>query len=127
METERSEQIKELYWIGSSKKDLKEFPGDVQDTLGYDLWTVQMGDRPRSAKSLKGFGGADVLELVDNWDSDAYRVVYTVRFQHAVYVLHAFKKKSKQGIKTAQNDIDVVKSRLRTASDDYAKRYPDER
>ena len=127
MAIEQPKPVKALHWIGSSKKDLKAFPDDVQDACGHELWSVQLGEMPRSAKVMRGFGGADVVELVENYDGDTYRVVYTIRFRKAVYVLHAFEKKSKHGTKTAQNDIGVVKSRLRTATEDYARRYSDER
>lgn len=72
-----------------------------------------------SAKPLKGFGGANVVELVDDHQGDTYRAVYTVKFESAIYVLHAFQKKSKQGIKTPQADIDLVKRRLKAAEEDH--------
>lgn len=127
MESEWPEQLKPLHWIGPAKRELKALPGEVQNELGYDLWLVQTGGRPRSAKVLKGFGGADVLELVDNYDGDTYRAVYTVRFRRAVYVLHAFKKKSRHGIGTPGSELDVVRLRLQGAAEDYARRYCDER
>lgn len=119
-------QAKDLQWTASSMKDFRTFPDDVQDEAGYDLWLVQQGRRPSTAKVLRGFGGADVLELVENYDRDTYRVVYTVRFTHAIYVLHAFQKKSKRGTKTPQKELDLVKSRLQLAAEDYARRYSDE-
>ena len=123
----RPNQPKDLHWIGSSRKDLKAFPETVQDDFGHELRGVQLGGMPRCAKVLKGFGAADVLELVDDHDSDTYRAVYTVRFRRAIYVLHAFKKKSRHGVKTPEKDLALVKSRLRTAAEDYAGRYRDER
>jgi phage-related protein len=87
---------KPCIFIGSSLKDLKRFPGKVQNRFGYALHQVQDGDEPISAKALKGFGGRTVLELVDNFDGDTYRAVYTVRFAEVVYVLHAFQKKSRK-------------------------------
>ena len=117
---------KPVHWMGSSKKDLKAFPDEVTRDMGLTLWAVQQRMTPANAKPLKGFRGADVLEIVDRHDSDTYRVVYTVRFRKAVYVLHAFMKKSKQGIKTLQADIELVHSRLRCAQEDYARRYPGE-
>lgn len=67
-----------------------------------------------------------MVELVDDFDGDTYRAVYTVRFASAVYVLHAFKKKSKQGIKTPQGDIELIKQRLKDAQADYAARTKQE-
>jgi len=86
--------------------------------MGYALYLAQIGKKHESAKLLKGFGGASVLELVDDHDGDTYRAVYTVRFAAAVYVLHAFQKKSKKGRETPKSDIDIVRRRLRTAEDD---------
>jgi phage-related protein len=90
----------------------------VKDDMGYALYLAQIGKKHESAKLLKGFGGASVLELVDDHDGDTYRAVNTVRFAAAVYVLHAFQKKSKKGRETPKSDIDIVRRRLRTAEDD---------
>jgi len=86
--------------------------------MGFALYLAQTGRMPRSAKPLKGFGGAGVLELVENDDSGTYRAVYTVRFESAIYVLHAFQKKSKKGIRTPQQDIELVRRRLKIAEND---------
>jgi phage-related protein len=104
-----------VVWVGSSLKDLKEFPTDVQDVMGYGLYLAQRGDKHADAKPLRGFGGASVLEIVDDYDGDTYRAVYTVRFAEAVYVVHAFQKKSTRGIQTAQHDIELIEARLRMA------------
>ena len=120
----RSEQPRRpLHWVGTSKDDLKELPEDVKDVIGFALGLVQVGDTPDNAKPLKGYRGASVLEIKEDYDTDTYRAVYTVRFQKAVYVLHTFKKRSKQGIKTPQKDLDLIKQRLKCAEDDYKKRY----
>ena len=116
---------KPLRWIASSRKDFGDFPPKVQDTFGFELFLAQTGQHPPSAKPLKGFGSGTV-ELVDDFDGDAYRAVYTVRFESAVYVLHSFKKKSKQGIKTPQGDIELIKRRLRDAEADHAARAQQE-
>jgi len=87
--------------------------------MGYALYMAQLGDKSPSVKPLKGFGGASVLEVVEDYDGDTYRAVYTVKFAGRVYVLHAFQKKSKHGIKTPQHEIDLIKSRLKRAEDDY--------
>lgn len=98
-------------------------PEDVKDIFGFALRIVQRGDIPNNAKPLKDFNGVDVQEIIDNYDTDTYRAVYTVRFRNAVYVLHVFKKKSKQGIKTPQNDLNLIRDRLKCAEEHYAKNY----
>jgi phage-related protein len=113
---------KPCIFIGSSLKDLKRFPAKVQNRFGYALHQVQEGDEPIAAKALKGFGGRTVLELADNFDGDTYRAVYTVRFADVVYVLHAFQKKSRKGIATPQQDIDLIKARLRDAEAHHRER-----
>jgi len=89
-----------LFWVGSSRRDLREFPDPVKDVMGHALFIAQLGGRHADAKPLRGFGGAGVLELVEDFESDTYRAVYTVKLADAIYVLHAFQKKSKKGIKT---------------------------
>lgn len=107
--------VKPLYWLFGSKKDLLAMPEDVQDVFGYALHQAQQGNKHVQAVPLKGFSGAGVLEVVEDYDGDTYRAVYTVKFGSAVYALHCFQKKSTSGIKTAQHDIDLIKSRLRAA------------
>jgi phage-related protein len=106
--------VKPLRWIGSSRKDYNDFPIGLQEQFGFQLFLAQTGQHPPSAKPLKGLGSG-VIELIDNFDGDAYRAVYTVRFSSAVYVLHVFKKKSKSGIKTPKSDIELIRRRLRDA------------
>jgi phage-related protein len=108
---------KSLWWICSSKKDLKQMPSDVQDVMGFALDLAQTGLKHPDAKPLKGFGGAGVLEVVENLDTNTYRAVYTARFANAIYVLHCFQKKSTSGIRTAQCDIDLIRKRLQAAQD----------
>lgn len=110
---------KPCIFIGSSLKDLRRFPAKVRNRVGFALNQVQNGGEPAAAKALRGFGGRSVLELVDDYDSDTYRAVYTVKFAGAVYVLHAFQKKSKKGIATPKHDVELIKSRLRDAELDY--------
>lgn len=110
-----------LRWIGSSRKDYMTFPQSVQETFGFELYLAQTGQHPPSAKPLKGLGSG-VVELIEAFDGDAYRAIYTVRFASAVYVIHAFKKKSKTGIKTPQSDIDLIKARLKDAEADHKDR-----
>jgi phage-related protein len=112
-------RIKPVSWIGSSYKDFREFPVPVQDAMGYALYQAQIGLKHGSAKPLKGFGGAGVLELVADHVGDTFRAVYTVKFATAVYVLHAFQKKSKSGIKTPSEDTELIQRRLEAAEADH--------
>jgi len=109
-----------LFWVGSSRRDLREFPDPVKDVMGHALFIAQLGGRHAAAKPLRGFGGAGVLELVEDFESDTYRAVYTVKLADAIYVLHALQKKSKKGIKTPQKDLDLIKERLRRAEQNHA-------
>jgi len=109
---------KELYWIASCKRDLMGCPEDVRDSFGYALHLAQTGDKHPDAKPFKGAGGG-VLEVVEDYDSDTYRAVYSIKFAEVVFVLHVFKKKSKRGRKTPQPDIDLIKTRLKQAKDVY--------
>ena len=94
-------------------------PDDVKDVFGYAIDLAQTGGKHVDAKPLSGFGSAGVLEVVDDFQGDTYRAVYTVRFSGWVYVLHCFQKKAKSGIKTPQMDIDLIKARLKTAQLDF--------
>jgi phage-related protein len=114
--------IKSLIWIGSARRDLKEFPAEVKEVMGYALYQAQVGGKATSTKPLAGFGGAGVLEIVEDHQTDTYRAIYTVKFSAFVYVLHAFQKKSKKGIATPKPDIDLVKRRLKVAEEDYKTR-----
>ena len=111
---------KPLFWIASSLKDLKALPVPLQKAFGTALHLVQLGDTPLGVKALRGFGGGGVLELAEDCDRGTYRAVYTVKFEEAVYVLHVFQKKSKRGIATPTHDIELVRQRLRLASEHYA-------
>lgn len=104
---------KRLIWMGSSKKDLMALPEEIVRIFGYALHLAQAGQKHQDAKPLSGFGGAGVLEIVENHDGDTYRCVYTVKYQEKVFVLHVFQKKSKRGIETPQPDIDLIKARLK--------------
>ena len=111
--------VKKLSFVGSARKDIKEFPDEIKQDIGYALFEAQRGKYPVSAKPLKGFGGAGVLEIIEDFSGNSYRAVYTVKFEYAVYVLHCFQKKSKHGIRTPQQHIDLVKQRLKAAEADY--------
>ena len=104
-----------LYWVGSSRKDMRRLPEDVQDTFGKALQVAQEGGKDDAAKVLRGFGGAGVLEVVENDAGGTYRAVYTVRFAQAVFVLHCFQKKSRHGIATPKEDMDIIRARLKVA------------
>ena len=110
--------LRPLLWVGSSKRDYGDFPADVQRNFGFELYLVQTGQHPPSAKPLKGLG-AGTVELIEDFEGDTYRAVYTVRFHEAVYVLHAFKKKSKRGIKTPKPELDLIARRLKAAKEHY--------
>lgn len=106
---------KPLIWISSSKKELMELPASVSRFFGYALNFAQHGNKHDAAKVLKGFGGAGVLEIVEDDAGGTYRAVYTVRFEQAVFVLHCFQKKSKSGIATPKKEIDLIHQRLKMA------------
>lgn len=108
-----------IVWMGSTKKDLKKCPPLVQQVIGFALYQAQLGYRHKDAKPLSGFNGASILEIVDRYDSNTYRAVYTVKFASAIYVLHVFQKKSKQGIKTPKQDIELIRKRLQEAELHY--------
>jgi phage-related protein len=114
------EDEKPLIWMGSAIDDLKEFPGEVQDEIGTALSAAQFGRKAPSAKPWHG-EGSGVFEIVENFSTDTYRAVYTVRFPRAVYVLHAFQKKSRSGRKTDKQDVDMVGRRLRAARSHYER------
>jgi phage-related protein len=107
--------MKKLLWLGSAKKDLKAMPSDVQDAFGYALHQAQVGKKHEQTKALKSFGSAGVLEVVEDSGGGTFRAVYTVKFGDAVYVLHCFQKKAKQGIATPKPDMDLIRERLKAA------------
>ncbi len=119
--TEES-SLKPVVWIGSSLKNLRDFPPSVQDHIGYALYVAQDGGKHPDAKTLSGFGGAGVLEIIANHQGDTFRGVYTVRFAGTIYVLHTFQKKSKSGRETPRRDIEMIMQRLREAEDLARKR-----
>jgi phage-related protein len=113
---------KSLIWIASSKRDLRTFPDSVKDVVGYALYLAQIGRKHEAAKPLKGFGGAGVLEIVEDSVGGTYRAVYTVRLAGVLYVLHCFQKKSKHGVETPKAELELVKQRLALAYEDYRAR-----
>ena len=114
--------MKEVLFIASSHDDLLGFPVDVRKEVGFALHLAQAGDKGLNVVPLVGFGGAGVLEVVTSCIGDAFRAVYTVNFGDYVYVLHAFKKKSKSGRSTPRADMALVRRRLKAAQDDYEQR-----
>lgn len=109
-------QLRPLEWIGSTKKDLKALPEEVMDVFGYALHLAQAGGRHSQAKPLRGFGSGGVLEIVEDSRGNAYRAVYTIRFEERVFVLHVFQKKSKSGIETPKPDRELIRKRLQAAA-----------
>lgn len=112
-----------LYWVGSSLDDLRAFPEAVIDVMGYALHLAQQGGKHPDAKPLKGFSGGPVAEITADHDGDTWRVVYTLRYKDAIYVLHAFQKKSKQGIKTPGQHINMIQRRLKQAQVHHAQTH----
>ena len=115
---------KDVVWVASSLDDLKKFPESVRQFMGFAIYQAQYGGKHVDAKPLKGYKGSGVLEVVEDFDGDTYRTVYTVRFADAVYVLHAFQKKSKKGIATPRQDIDLIAARMRMAEQIHESRTP---
>jgi phage-related protein len=113
--------VKPLFWAGSSREDLLEFPDQVSDHMGAALSVAHFDGRHPDAKPWKG-QGPGVLEIVEDHRGDTYRAVYTVRFAESIYVLHAFQKKSPHGIITSRRDVELVSRRLRAAQNDYEVR-----
>jgi phage-related protein len=114
-----------LVWVGTAKHDFMEFPHAVKSEMGNALGVAQFGGKHPSAKPWKG-EGPGVLEIVEDFDGNAYRAIYAVRFGKAVYVLHAFQKKSRTGIRTDRRDVDMIARRLKAAREDYEAHYGEE-
>ena len=108
--------LKLLKFVGSSRRDLSAFPEDVRQEFGHSLFVAQQGGRASNVKTLQGFGGGSVVELVEEFDGDAYRCIYTTKIKEVIVVLHAFQKKSKRGIATPKHEIELIHGRLRDAN-----------
>lgn len=113
--------LKRVEWIGSSKKDLMSFPDEVQHDIGFALTVAQFGGKHDSAKPWKGLGPG-VMEIVSDYDTDTYRAIYTVNIGEVIYVLHAFQKKSKSGIATPKEDVELITTRHKKAVELSKKR-----
>lgn len=117
---ERAKPVeKPVVWMGNSRRELREFPEEVRYEVGQAIFAAQQGSKHLSAKPMTGFGGASVLEITSDFDTDTYRAVYTVKFKGRIYVLHAFQKKSKKGIETPKADLDLIKERLKAAQEHF--------
>ena len=120
--------LRKVRWVGDSREQLQKFPSQVRKDIGHALYLVQTGQTPPSSKPMKGLESG-VFEIVDDYDTNAYRAVYTVKIGRSLYVLHAFQKKSKRGIATPKKEIDQIKRRLRRAKElakqeeDYGRGY----
>lgn len=114
--------LKPLRFMGGSKADLSAFPDAVRQDMGHSLFVAQQGSRAPNVKTLHGFGGASVVEIVEDFDGNAYRCVYTTLIAQAIYVLHAFQKKSKRGHETPKHEMELVRARLRDAQSDSKNR-----
>ena len=101
-----------VVWVGSSRRDVRRFPREVRRDVGRALYAAQQGELDPAAKPLRGFGGGSVLEIVASHRGDTWRAIYTVRYAEAIYVLHAFQKKSKSGIATPKKDMALMRQRL---------------
>lgn len=115
--------MKGVHFVGSSQKDIRSFSEDVRSEVGYAIYLAQRGQKAVNAVPMVGFGGANVLEVIIDDDGNTYRAIYTVRFAEAIYVLHAFQKKSKRGISTPKKELDMVKDRLKRAEMHYRETY----
>jgi phage-related protein len=115
--------MKPLHWIGSSLRDVRSFSAEVRSEVGFAIQLAQMGDKAANAIPMVGFGSAKVLEVIVDDDGNTYRAIYTVKFAKAVYVLHAFQKKSKHGIATPKHELDLIRQRLKNAEKHYKMTY----
>ncbi len=115
MQNTESEKLKPIVWVGPSLKDLRKFPNEVQREIGYALYQAQVGKKHHNTKPLKGFDG--VMEILSDYDKDTYRGVYAYKLGDDIYMLHTFQKKSKKGIKTPKEEIEIVKQRLKRAKE----------
>jgi phage-related protein len=117
-----SDEPKPVRWVGTTLRDLRSLPRPVRIDIGHALFTAQEGKTDPAAKPLKGFGGSSVLEIVASHHGNAWRAVYTVRFEDAVYVLHVFQKKSTKGVTTPVREIELIRRRLAEAERDHRGR-----
>ena len=112
--------MRPLVWLGDSRRNIQAFPSGAQRLIGDELQLVQFGGMPKDAKPFKGVGSG-VFEIALAYETNAYRAVYAVQLGAKIYVLHAFQKKSKSGVKTPQKDVDLINRRYKEAKE-LAKR-----
>ena len=112
-----------LHFVGSSLKDLRGMPEDVQDVFGTALLDAQYGDQPDGARAFGEGLPSKVMKLAEDHDGDTYRAAYVASLPGAIYVLHAFKKKSIRGIGTPKPDKDLIRSRLQAAEAHHRDTY----
>ncbi|MGQ0648145.1 MAG: type II toxin-antitoxin system RelE/ParE family toxin [Gemmatimonadaceae bacterium] len=114
--------LKPVEWMGSSRQDLRALPEEPRRVFGYALHRAQQGGQHPAAKLLRG-DLAGLIEVVDDYDGDTYRAVYTVKLRGVVYVLHVFQKKSTRGIATPKRELTVIRERWRRARAHYAEHH----
>lgn len=114
---------RQLVWVSFSQKDLEEFPDPVKETMLFALDLAKVGGKHGKAKPFKGFSGSSVLEIVQRGKDSTFRTLYTIEFKEAIFVLHCFKKKSTEGIKTPKKEVDLIHNRYKQAIDLYKKLF----
>lgn len=117
------EQKRQLVYLGSSQKDAMKLPEEVQELFAYALDVALKGGQHEDAKPLTGFHGRSVMEVVGDHRGNTFREVYTVRYEEVIYVLHIFQKKSKRGIATPKEEVELIKQRLKWAEALYKEHY----
>jgi phage-related protein len=117
---------KELRFVASAQKDMRDMSQEIKDGFGYSLWLIQQGETPANASPFEGSTGNDVMKLTEQHDGDTFRCVYAAKFEKVVYVLHVFQKKSKSGIATPKADIDKVHARYAAAKAAYLAEFASE-
>jgi len=112
----RDDNFKKVIWLGDSRKRISKFPIEVKRTIGHALYFAQAGDHHPHTKIMKGLGSG-VYEIFEDHRKGTFHAIYTIKFSEKIYVLHAFQKKSKAGIKTPKEEIDVIEKRLKLAKE----------
>jgi phage-related protein len=111
---------KRLFWMGDSRKRLAEFPEEVRSEIGYAIFLAEWGESHPSAKRMQRY---NAVEVIADYDGDAFRGVYTTKFKDSVYVLHCFQKKSKKGSETPKVDLGLIEKRLKDAEEHNKSRH----
>lgn len=114
MKIEKLPILRPVIWLGNTKKNLLAFPEDVVQKIGYKIQLIQSGNIPTDTKPFRGVGSG-VFEIAIKHDKEAYRCVQALQLGNKIYILHVFQKKSKKGIETAKQDVDLIKQRYREA------------